>query len=47
MTDMVAIASDNVQAELWIGVGDKLPRKIRAVYPKEPAKNRYETEFSN
>jgi len=47
LTDMVAIAGDNVQAELWIGVADKLPRMIRAVYPKEPAKNRYETEFSN
>jgi hypothetical protein len=47
LTDMVAIASDNVQAELWIGVADKLPRMIRAVYPKDPAKNRYETVFSN
>jgi hypothetical protein len=47
LTDMVAIASDNVQAELWIGVADKLPRMMRAVYPKDPTKNRYETEFSN
>jgi len=47
LTDMVAIADDNVQAELWIGVADKLPRMMRAVYPKDPAKNRYETEFSN
>ena len=47
LTDMVAIAGDNVQAELWIGVNDKLPRMMRAVYPKDPAKNRYETEFSN
>jgi hypothetical protein len=47
LTDMVAIASDTVQAELWIGATDNLPRMIRAVYPKDPAKNRYETEFSN
>jgi hypothetical protein len=47
LTDMVAIANDNVQAELWLGVADKLPRMMRAVYPKDPAKNRYETEFSN
>jgi hypothetical protein len=47
LTDMVALASENVQAELWIGVADKLPRMIRAVYPKDPTKNRYETEFSN
>jgi Predicted periplasmic protein (DUF2092) len=47
LTDMVAIAGDNVQAELWIGVNDKLPRMMRAVYPKDPVKNRYETEFSN
>jgi outer membrane lipoprotein-sorting protein len=33
-----AIASDTVQAELWIGVADKLPRMIRVVYPKDPAK---------
>jgi hypothetical protein len=47
LTDIVAIANDNVQAELWIGVADKLPRMMRAVYPKDPAKNRYQTEFSN
>ena len=47
LTDIVAIASDNAQAELWIGVTDKLPRMVRAVYPKDPAKNRYETDFSN
>jgi hypothetical protein len=47
LTDVVAIAGDNVQAQLWIGVNDKLPRMMRAVYPKDPAKNRYETEFSD
>jgi hypothetical protein len=47
LTDMVATASDTVQAELWIGVADKLPRMIRAVYPKDPGKKRYQTGFSN
>ena len=31
-TDMVAIADDQVFAQLWIGAEDKLPRRIRAVY---------------
>jgi hypothetical protein len=47
LTDMVAIASDTVQAEIWIGVGDKLPRMMRAVYPKERGNKRYEVELSN
>lgn len=47
VTDMVAIANDNVQAEIWIGVDDGLPRMIRAIYPKDPAKSRYEVQFSN
>jgi hypothetical protein len=47
LTDMVAIASDTVQAEIWIGVADKLPRMMRAVYPKESEKKRYEVEFSS
>jgi hypothetical protein len=47
LTDMVAIASETVQAEIWIGVADKLPRMMRAVYPKEPGHKRYEAEFSD
>ena len=47
VTDMIAIANDNVQAEVWIGVNDGLPRMIRAIYPKDPAKSRYEIQFSN
>ena len=30
-TDMVAVAGDDVAAEVWIGVDDHLPRLIRAV----------------
>ena len=47
VTDIVAIANDNVQAEIWIGVKDGLPRMIRAIYPKDPAQSRYEIQFSN
>jgi hypothetical protein len=47
ITDIVAIANDNVQAEIWIGVDDGLPRMIRAVYPKDPTQSRYEIQFSN
>jgi hypothetical protein len=46
-TDMVAVAADNVQAELWIGADDHLPRLIRVVYPHEPAHALYQTEYSN
>lgn len=47
VTDMVAIANDNVQAEIWIGIDDGLPRMVRAIYPKDPTQSRYEIEFSN
>jgi hypothetical protein len=46
-TDMVAVAGDNVQAELWIGAQDHLPRLIRVVYPHEPAHALYQTEYSD
>jgi hypothetical protein len=46
-TDMVAVASDDVQAELWIGTTDHLPRMIRVVYKNEPAHARYQTEYSD
>lgn len=47
VTDMVAVAADNVQAELWIGASDHLPRLIKVVYPNEPAHALYQTEYSN
>jgi hypothetical protein len=46
ITDIVAIANDNVQAEIWIGISDGLPRMARAVYPKDPTQSRYEIQFS-
>jgi hypothetical protein len=46
-TDMIAVAAENVQAELWIGADDHLPRLIRVVYPHEPAHALYQTEYSD
>ena len=46
-TDMVAVTGDNIQAELWIGADDHLPRLIRVVYPNEPAHALYQTEYSD
>lgn len=46
-TDMVAITGDNIQAELWIDARDHLPRLVRVVYPHEPARALYQTEFSD
>jgi hypothetical protein len=46
-TDMVAIAGDGLQAELWIGAKDHLPRMIRVTYPNEPAHAHYQTDYSD
>jgi hypothetical protein len=46
-TDMVAVAGEDVQAELWIGTADHLPRLLRVVYPQEPAHALYQTEYSD
>jgi len=46
-TDIVAVAGDDVQAELWIGAEDHLPRMIRVNYPNEPAHAHYQTDYSD
>ena len=46
-TDMVAIVSDRVFGQIWIGADDKLPRMIRAVYADDPSRLRHQVEFSN
>jgi len=46
-TDMVAVAAAGIQAELWIGVEDRLPRMIRVNYTDEPAQAHYQTEYSD
>jgi hypothetical protein len=46
-TDMVAFASDDVFVQIWIGAEDKLPKRMRAVYRKDPLQLRHEMELSN
>ena len=47
VTDMVADANDNVQAQLWIGVDDGLPRMARVAYPKDPMRASYDVTSSD
>ncbi|MEB3192215.1 MAG: DUF2092 domain-containing protein [Snowella sp.] len=46
-TDMIAIATDKVFAQIWIGTQDKLPRMIRAVYRNDPSRLRHQVAFSD
>lgn len=46
-TDIIAIANDQVFAQIWIGAEDKLPRMIRAVYRNDPARLRHQVELLN
>ena len=45
-TDMLAYAGDGVFVQIWIGVDDKLPRMVRAVYLDDPEQLRHELVFS-
>ena len=46
-TDMVAWANKDVFLQIWIGIDDKLPRRVRAVYAADPLQLRHELELSN
>jgi hypothetical protein len=46
-TDMMAWANKDVFLQVWIGVDDKLPRRVRAVYAADPLQLRNELELSN
>ena len=46
-TDMIAYASDDVFVQMWVGVEDKLPRMVRAVFSKDPARMRHQMELAN
>lgn len=46
-TDMVVWADNEVFLQLWIGVDDKLPRRVRAVYRADPLRLRHDLELSN
>ena len=46
-TDMVAYIDNGVFIEIWIGVDDKLPRLIHAVYLNDPAQLRHNLLLSD
>ncbi len=46
-TDMIAFANNDVFVQAWIGVDDKLPRRLYAVYRADPAHLRHDMELSN
>ena len=46
-TDMVAWANKDLFLQIWIGVDDKLPRRVRAIYAADPLQLRNELALSN
>jgi hypothetical protein len=46
-TDIVAIASESMFVQIWIGAEDKLPRMMRAVFRGDPLRLRHQLEMSN
>ena len=46
-TDMIAFASNDVFVQMWLGADDKLPRRMRAVYRRDPLKLRHDLDLSN
>lgn len=46
-TEMVAWANDDVFMQVWIGMDDKLPRRIRATFSADPLRLRHDMELSN
>jgi hypothetical protein len=45
-TDMIAYATDEVFVQAWIGVEDRLPRRLRAIYLMDGGNLRHEMELS-
>jgi hypothetical protein len=46
-TDIVAIATPDIQAQIWIGSADRLPRLVWLTPARSPDKTRSMIEFSN
>jgi hypothetical protein len=46
-TEMLAWANRDVFLQIWIGVDDKLPRRVRATYSADPLNLRHELDLSN
>jgi hypothetical protein len=47
MTDVIALASDEVFMQIWIGAADRLPRRLRASYRGDPLLLRHQVDLSN
>jgi hypothetical protein len=46
-TEMLAWANRDVFLQIWIGVDDKLPRRVRAVYSADPLGLHHQLDLSN
>ncbi|MDM0075560.1 DUF2092 domain-containing protein [Variovorax sp. J2P1-59] len=46
-TDVVAVASDELFMQIWIGADDRLPRRLRATYRGDPLLLRHQVDLSN
>ena len=46
-TDMVVYASHGVFVQMWVGADDKLPRRARAMFRKDPLRLRHQVDFSD
>ncbi len=46
-TTGVVLADDDVFLQIWIGTGDMLPRRIRAIYSGDPLQLRHDMALSN
>lgn len=46
-TYIVAYANDHAFVQAWIGVEDRLPRRLRAVYRKDPNQLRHEMDITD
>jgi len=46
-TDVVAVVSDEVFMQIWIGADDKLPRRLRATYRGDPLLLRHQVDLSD
>ncbi len=46
-TDIVVLANDTLQVQMWIGSADHLPRMVRATFFDEPGNYRHVVELSD
>jgi len=46
-TDVIAVVSNELFMQIWIGAEDKLPRRLRATYRGDPLLLRHQVDLSN